>query len=208
MKKAIFVGIIFFIFPISAWAGKFYFTLGNNIDTDEFDSVELSASSGGNYASSLDLGVTYYFNQKAEQSNFNLLSLDIFSSLESVQEYNFLFAAGIRPFIMTADLKPANEEDNNFSYGVLPGFDLGYRFPTTIPSVLLLSFDYVPNIIAGGDLANMLITNLLYEIMFTPIVITHISYRYGKASFNTAEKVPETTENFENSIGIGIKIRF
>ncbi len=199
--------MVFFGLYSSAWAGKFYFTLGNNLETDQFDSVELSVSSGGNYANSLDLGGTYYFNQKADQDAFNLLSLDVFSSLEAVQEYNFLFAAGIRPFAMVADLKPANEGDNDFSYGILPGFDLGYRFPTTIPTVLLLSVDYVPNIIAGGNLDNMLIANLLYEIMFTPIVITHVSYRYGKASFNV-EDVPETTEDFENSIGIGIKIRF
>lgn len=207
MKRIIFLGFAFFALNSPAWAGKFYFTLGNNLDTDRFDSVEISLSSGGNYASSVDIGATYYFNQKVEQESFNLLSLDIFSSLEAVQESNFLFTAGVRLFVMTADLKPEQESDNDFSYGVLPGIDIGYRFPTAVPSILLLSFDYVPDIIAGGKLEDMIISNLLYEIMFTPIVIAHTSYRYGKATF-AAEEVPETTEDFENSIGIGIKIRF
>ena len=54
---------------------------------------------------------------------------------------------------------------------------------------------------------DLLISNLLYEIMFTPIVITHVSYRYGRAQFSSQD-VPATTENFERSIGLGIKIRF
>ena len=198
--------VVLFLSP-SVWAGKLYVTIANNIERGEFDSFELSLSSGGNYATPLDIGGTYYFNKKPNQSNFNLLSLDVFSALESVQEYNFLLAAGIRFFGITADLKPANEEDNSFSYGLMPGIDIGYRFRTPIPTVLLLSVDYAPDIITGGKVDDVFISNLLYEIMFTPIVITHISYRYGKADF-PQPGIFKTTQDFENSIGLGLKIRF
>ena len=189
------------------WAGKLSFTIANNLDGGEFDSAELSVSSGGSYRRSVDVGGTFYFNEKPQQQNFNLLSLDIFSSLESVQEYNYLFAVGVRFFALTADLKPAGIRDEDFSYGTMPGIDVGYRFTTSVPTLLLLSFDYAPDIIVGGKLEDMLISNLFYEVMFTPLVITHVSYRYGKARFSPPD-VPRTTEHFERSIGVGIKIRY
>ena len=52
------------IFSSSAYAGKFYFNLGYNFDESTFSSAELSLSSGGNYASTVDLGGTYFFQQQ------------------------------------------------------------------------------------------------------------------------------------------------
>ena len=189
------------------FAGKLYVTLANSLEEGTFDSFEISASSGGNYATSLDAGGTYYFNQKPQQDSLHLLSLDLFSSLENVQEYNVLFAAGIRLFGINVDPEPESDDDNNVGYGLMTGVDIGYRFPTTIPTVLLLSVDFSPDIITGGDIDDVFISNLLYEIMFTPIVITHISYRYGEVSFPHPD-VPQATNKFENSVGFGLKIRF
>ncbi len=192
------------IFPINAWAGKFYFTIGYNFDKSDFDSAEFSMSSGGNYASTVDLGGTYYFND----DDFRILSFDVFSSLDSVQEYNFLFAAGVRIFALSADLELDGKE-NDVSYGLMPGLDLGYRFETPIPTILLWTLDYSPNLLVGGDLTELIQTAILYEIMFTPIVIGHISYRYGTTDYDLGtDKVPDNVLNFENTLGLGIKIRF
>ena len=192
------------IFPINAWAGKFYFTIGYNFDKSDFDSAEFSMSSGGNYASTVDLGGTYYFND----DDFRILSFDVFSSLDSVQEYNFLFAAGVRIFALSADLELDGKE-NDVSYGLMPGLDLGYRFETPIPTILLWTLDYSPNLLVGGDLTELIQTAILYEIMFTPIVIGHISYRYGTTDYDLGDdKAPDHVRNFENTLGLGIKIRF
>ncbi len=200
------------IFPINAWAGKFYFTMGYNFDKSSFDSAEISLSSGGNYASTVDLGGTYYFND----DDFRLLSFDVFSSLDSVQEYNFLFAAGVRVFALGATPYPLNSDpqksdpkESDVSYGLMPGLDLGYRFETPIPTVLLWTLDYSPNLLTGGKLTELIQTGILYEIMFTPIVIGHVSYRYGTTDYDLGEdKAPDHVRNFENTLGLGIKIRF
>ena len=204
-KQIVFLLFLSVLIP-SAWAEKISITLANSLDEGKFDSVEFSFSSGGNYATSLDIGGTYYFNQKSDRESFQLLSFDIFSSLEAIYEYNVLFAAGIRFFGVSADLTPA-AESNNFSYGLMPGIDVGYRFSTPIPTVLLFSMDFAPDIITGGDVDGMFIANLLYEIMFTPIVIGHVSYRYGESQFPYPD-IPRATKKFENSIGLGLKIRF
>ena len=180
------------IFPINAWAGKFYLTIGDN-------SAEFSLSSGGNYASTVDLGGTYYFNGKG----YNLLSFDVFSSLDSIQEYNFLFAAGVRLFYINSK--------SGSSYGLMPGIDLGYRFETPIPTILLWTLDYGPNLLMGGAFNEIIQTAILYEIMFTPIVIGHVSYRHGTIEFDSSRgRTPhqEYVRTFENTLGLGIKIRF
>lgn len=204
-------GILIFL-PINSWAGKFYFTLGYGLDKSEFNSAEFSLSSGGNYASTVDLGGTYYFNI----DNLKVLSFDVFSSLDSIQEYNFLFAAGVRVFLISADasIEGADLENNiignkknDFSYGLMPGFDIGYRFETRIPTILLWSLDYGPDLIVGGNLEEIIQTAIFYEAMFTPIVIGHLSYRYGTTKYHLSE-TREEVGKFENTLGLGIKIRF
>ena len=179
------------IFPINAWAGKFYLTVGDN-------SAEFSISSGGNYASTVDLGGTYYFNG----NGYSLLSFDVFSSLDSIQEYNFLFAAGVRVFYINSKF--------GSSYGIMPGIDLGYRFETSVPTILLWTLDYGPNLLTGGSFREIIQTAILYEIMFTPIVIGHISYRHGTIDYDSSrgEDPPGYVSTFENTLGLGIKIRF
>ncbi|MCH9665680.1 MAG: hypothetical protein K0U41_07500 [Gammaproteobacteria bacterium] len=198
------------IFSSSAYAGKFYFNLGYNFDESTFSSAELSLSSGGNYASTVDLGGTYFFNSKGMQ----LLSFDVFSSLDSVQDYNFLFAAGVRVLLLSANFEQAGGEGGKGSrqtaFGLMPGMDMGYRFETRVPTVLLWSLDYAPNLLTSNQLEEVLQTGLFYEIMFTPIVIGSLSYRYSTASFsrNLDASVPDSIRKFENTLGLGIKIRF
>ena len=181
-------------------AGKFYFTLGTNVEQGDVDSIETSLSSGGNYASTVDLGGTLYFNDE----NFRLLSFDVFSSLDRVQQSNFLFAAGMRIFLM--DVNYEAELASRLRYGVAAGLDLGYRFATAVPSALIWSFDYAPNLLTGPDLNELIQTSVLYELMFTPIVIGVVSYRYGTVDFDV--NLPSRVSRFENSVGLSIKIRF
>ena len=185
-------------FPVQA--GKFYFTLGTNIAQGGVDSIETSLSSGGNYASTVDLGGTFYFNDE----NFRLLSFDVFSSLDGVQQSNFLFAAGMRIFLM--DVNYESVLASRLRYGIAAGLDLGYRFSTAVPSALIWSFDYAPNLLTGPDLRELIQSSILYELMFTPIVIGVVSYRYGVVDFDV--NLPARVSRFENSIGLGIKIRF
>ena len=57
--------LLFFLSPV-AWAGKLYFTIADNLDSNEFDSAELSISSGGSYTTSLDLGGNLLLQSEAE----------------------------------------------------------------------------------------------------------------------------------------------
>ena len=189
------------VLSLPAYAGKFYLTFGTNVEQGEVDSVEASLSSGGNYASTVDLGGTLYFNDES----FRLVSFDVFSSLDAVQQSNFLFAAGVRTFLMDVMYKP-EDLDSEVRYGIAAGFDLGYRFPTAIPTALIGSFDYAPNLLTGTDLRELSLASVLYEVMFTPIVIGLVSYRYGMVDLD--QKLPSKIVRFENSIALGIKIRF
>ena len=143
-----------------------------------------------------------------------LLSFDVFSSLDSVQDYNFLFAAGVRVLLLSANFEQAGGEGGKGSrqtaFGLMPGMDMGYRFETRVPTVLLWSLDYAPNLLTSNQLEEVLQTGLFYEIMFTPIVIGSLSYRYSTASFsrNLDASVPDSIRKFENTLGLGIKIRF
>lgn len=204
---AITIALFSLLATTNAHAGKFYFTLGYNFDSSEFDSAEISVSSGGNYASSVDLGGTLYFNNKG----FQLISFDVFSSLDSVQEYSFLFAAGVRVFYAGVNYKEpdGDRKIDEDSFGLMPGIDVGYRFETAIPTVLLWTFDYAPNLLTSGDLEELIQTGVLYEVMFSPVVIGTVSYRYSTTSFNKeVEYTPSAITNFENTLGLGIKIRF
>ena len=199
-------GLLAFSLANNAHAGKFYFTFGYGLDSNEFDFAEISLSSGGDYASTVDLGGTYYFNKYG----MRLLSFDVFSALDSVQEYNFLFAGGVRVFFLGAELNEDPDQRDQSSLGLMPGIDLGYRFETAIPTVLLWSFDYAPNLLTLNHLEDLIQTNVIYEVMFTPVVICQVSYRYGTASFDEqrAGPIPKEIRKFENSIGLGLKIRF
>lgn len=211
MRK-LYINLVLFISALLlssvANAGKFYFTLGYDLDGGGFDSAELSLSSGGNYASTVDLGGTYFFNNKGTQ----MISFDVFSSLDSVQESGFLFSAGVRVVGFAADFEKAEEDGPNeqqSGFGIMPGLDTGYRFGTRVPTILLWSLDYAPNLLTTHMIDEIIQTGIFYEIMFTPIVIGSISYRYGTASFRDLDvKVPDRIKKFENSVSLGIKIRF
>ena len=200
-RTILFALALLFVSPL-AHAGKFYFTLANNPERGGFNSAEFSLSGGGAYTGTVDLGGTLYLNAE----NLRYLSFDVFSSLESVQQTGFLFAAGAHIFALEAEHKGPPELERAFSYGISAGFDMGYQFPTGIPTVLLWSFDYAPDLLTGGELEELILSSILYEVKFTPIVIGHVSYRYGRGEFS--ESVPDEISQFENSIGLGIKIRF
>ncbi len=194
------------MFSSAAFAGKFYFTLGYSLDEKEFSSTEISLSSGGNHASTVDLGGTYFFNNKGIQ----LISFDVFSSLDSVQDYNFLFSAGVRVLGLSADFGKAGGDNVKHSgLALMPGLDMGYRFETRIPTILLWSLDYAPNLLTTNKIDEVLQTGIFYEVMFTPVVIGSVSYRYSTASFRDLKiKTPGSIAKFENSLGFGVKIRF
>ena len=213
MRAAAMLTLVLTFATASMWstgahAGKFHFILGYNFDASELNSLEISGSTGGDYASTLELGGTY-FNTRRNDDRVDILSFDIFSSLDAVQDYNFLFAAGAKILYFRAKYQNPQGvgEGSQSSFAGAVGIDLGYRFETGIPTALIWSLDYAPDLVTTSNLDELLQTSVTYEVLFTPIVIGHLSYRYGTSSFKDVA-VPDSIRNFESSLGLGVKFRF